>query len=53
MPAGVALVEDAEADGMGSGVESEGRRARGCGQGGTQEYGRGEAGERGRYSVTA
>ena len=45
------MVEDAEADGVRPGIESEGRRARG--QRGTQEHGRGETGERGRYSVTA
>jgi hypothetical protein len=51
MPAGVALVEDAETDGMGPGVEGERSRTRG--ESGAQNDGRGQGGERRRYSVTA
>ena len=51
MAAPVALVEDAEADGMSPGVEGERSRARD--ESGAENDGRGESRDRRRYSVTA
>ena len=51
MPGGVAMVEDAEADGMRTGVESERGGTRG--ESGGEDGGRGQREGRCRYSVTA
>ena len=45
------MVEDAESDGMGSRIEGEGGGT--GGKSGAQDDGRGEGGDRCRYSVTA
>jgi hypothetical protein len=51
MPAGIAMVEDAKADGMWTGIEGERRPARGESAG--EDGGRGQREGRRRYSVTA
>ena len=51
MPAGVAMVEDAEADGMRPGVEGERSGARA--ESGAENDGGSQNGNRCRYSVTA
>jgi hypothetical protein len=51
MPAGIAMVEDAKADRMWTGIEGERRGTRG--ESGGEDGGRGQREGRRRYSVTA